>query len=84
MVFSGYAGLMVNIFFFIQGIGTSGSQFVLGRYGLSYSGFKGVSLLLLLIGVAAGALLLLTPLDGEKKEKGIRQKLFPLRDSRVK
>ena len=43
VVFSGYAGLMVNIFFFIQGIGTSGSQFVLGRYGLSYPGFKGVS-----------------------------------------
>ena len=79
VVFSGYAGLMVNIFFFIQGIGTSGSQFVLGRYGLSYSGFKGVSLLLLLIGVAAGALLLLTPLDGEKKEKGNPSKAVPFK-----
>ena len=27
MVCAGYAGMMVNIFFFIQGIGTSGSQF---------------------------------------------------------
>lgn len=67
VVFSGYAGLMVNIFFFIQGIGTSGSQFVLGRYGLSYPGFKGVSFLLLLIGAAAGFLLILIPLGGERR-----------------
>lgn len=67
VVFSGYAGLMVNIFFFIQGIGTSGSQFVLGRYGLSYPGFKGVSFLLLLIGAAAGFLLILIPLGGERQ-----------------
>ena len=32
MVCAGYAGMMVNIFFFIQGIGTSGSQFLLGRF----------------------------------------------------
>lgn len=69
VVFGGYAGLMVNIFFFIQGIGTSGSQFVLGRYGLSYSGFKGISLLLLVIGIAAGLLFLLIPMGKEEKQK---------------
>lgn len=74
VVFSGYAGLMVNIFFFIQGIGTSGSQFVLGRYGLSYPGFKGVSFLLLLIGAAAGFLLILIPLGGEKQPKHLQSK----------
>ena len=74
VVFSGYAGLMVNIFFFIQGIGTSGSQFVLGRYGLSYPGFKGVSFLLLLIGAAAGYLLILIPLGGEKQPEHLQSK----------
>ena len=74
VVFSGYAGLMVNIFFFIQGIGTSGSQFVLGRYGLSYPGFKGVSFLLLLIGAAAGFLLILVPLGGEKQPEHLQSK----------
>ena len=74
VVFSGYAGLMVNIFFFIQGIGTSGSQFVLGRYGLSYPGFKGVSFLLLLIGAAAGFLLILIPLGGEEQPEHLQSK----------
>ena len=40
MVCAGYAGMMVNIFFFIQGIGTSGSQFLLGRFAFSYDGFN--------------------------------------------
>lgn len=75
VVFSGYAGLMVNIFFFIQGIGTSGSQFVLGRYGLSYPGFKGVSFLLLLIGAAAGFLLILIPLGGERRPEHLQSEI---------
>lgn len=75
VVFSGYAGLMVNIFFFIQGIGTSGSQFVLGRYGLSYPGFKGVSFLLLLIGAAAGFLLILIPLGGERRPEHLQSEV---------
>ena len=75
VVFSGYVGLMVNIFFFIQGIGTSGSQFVLGRYGLSYPGFKGVSFLLLLIGAAAGFLLILIPLGGERRPEHLQSKV---------
>ena len=74
VVFSGYAGLMVNIFFFIQGIGTSGSQFVLGRYGLSYPGFKGVSFLLL-IGAAAGFLLILIPLGGERRPEHLQSEV---------
>ena len=75
VVFSGYAGLMVNIFFFIQGIGTSGSQFVLGRYGLSYPGFKGVSFLLLLTGAAAGFLLILIPLGGERRPEHLQSEV---------
>ena len=75
VVFSGYAGLMVNIFFFIQGIGTSGSQFVLGRYGLSYPGFKGVSFLLLLIGAAAGFLIILIPLGEERRPEHLQSEV---------
>lgn len=41
-----YAGLLVNIFFFIQGVGTSLSQFLLGRFAFSYGGWRGISLLL--------------------------------------
>lgn len=82
VVFSGYAGLMVNIFFFIQGIGTSASQFVLGRFGLSYPGFKGVSLFLLLIGSAAGFLLILTPLGEKKAAEDKLSKEIPLRRMR--
>lgn len=39
-VFAGCGGLMVNILFFIQGLGTSGSQFLLGRFGFHYEGWK--------------------------------------------
>lgn len=41
-----YAGLLVNIFFFIQGVGTSLSQFLLGRFAFSYAGWRGISLVL--------------------------------------
>lgn len=56
-VCAGYAGLMVNVFFFIQGIGTSGSQYFLGRYWFSYEGWKGINGVLLGIGAAVLALL---------------------------
>lgn len=49
VVCAGYAGFMVNVFFFIQGLGTSGSQLLLGRYAFSYAGWKGINVILLVI-----------------------------------
>ncbi len=67
MVCAGYAGLMVNVFFFIQGIGTSGSQLLLGRYAFSYSGWKMINLALLVIGILAVLLFLNVKLPGWKE-----------------
>lgn len=70
VVCAGLAGLMVNVFFFIQGIGTSGSQFLLGRYAFDYSGWKWINFVLLLIGAVAVVLLLLAKLSGtDEREK---------------
>lgn len=55
-VCAGYAGLMVNVFFFIQGLGTSGSQFLLGRYAFSYAGWKMINVCLLGIGIVSMAM----------------------------
>lgn len=49
--FAESAGLMVNLFFFVQGIGTSGSQFLLGRYAFHYEGWKMINLFLLVSAV---------------------------------
>lgn len=57
-VCAGYAGLMVNVFFFIQGLGTSGSQLLLGRYAFSYAGWKMVNALLLGVGIVSVVLFL--------------------------
>lgn len=68
----GYSGLMVNLFFFIQGAGTSGSQFFLGRYAFDYGGWKMINAVLL---AAAAAVLLLLAASrlsdggGERQER---------------
>ncbi len=67
MVCAGYAGLMVNVFFFIQGLGTSGSQFLLGRYAFSYGGWKMINAVLLIIGAAAILLFSQVGLPGWKE-----------------
>lgn len=72
-VCAGYAGLMVNVFFFIQGIGTSGSQYVLGRYAFSYGGWKGINGILLGIGAAVLVLLFILVIpetSAEEKTEG--------------
>lgn len=53
VVCAGYAGFMVNVFFFIQGLGTSGSQLLLGRYAFSYAGWKGINVILLVIALVS-------------------------------
>lgn len=77
MVCAGYAGMMVNIFFFIQGIGTSGSQFLLGRYAFSYNGWKMINGVLFEVGLVSLVLFAMVNLKPEKektKPKTIQKK----------
>lgn len=50
-VFFGYGPLMVNVLFFLQGVGTSGSQFLLGRYAFSFGGWKLINGIMLAAGI---------------------------------
>ena len=70
-VFAGYAGLMVNVLFFIQGIGTSGSQLLLGRYAFHYAGWKWINAALLIVAFLVIVLFffLKIPKQGEEKER---------------
>ena len=75
MVCAGYAGMMVNIFFFIQGIGTSGSQFLLGRFAFSYDGWKMINGVLFAVGLVNLVLFAMVNLKPEKiKPKTIQKK----------
>lgn len=68
MVCAGYAGMMVNIFFFIQGIGTSGSQFLLGRFAFSYDGWKMINGVLFAVGLVSLGLFAMVNLKPEKEK----------------
>ena len=75
MVCAGYAGMMANIFFFIQGIGTSGSQFLLGRFAFSYDGWKMINGVLFAVGLVSLVLFAMVNLKPEKiKPKTIQKK----------
>ena len=75
MVCAGYAGMMVNIFFFIQGIGTSGSQFLLGRFAFSSDGWKMINGVLFAVGLVSLVLFAMVNLKPEKiKPKTIQKK----------
>ena len=75
MVCAGYAGMMVNIFFFIQGIGTSGSQFLLGRFAFSYDGWEMINGVLFAVGLVSLVLFAMVNLKPEKiKPKTIQKK----------
>ena len=75
MVCAGYAGMMVNIFFFIQGIGNSGSQFLLGRFAFSYDGWKMINGVLFAVGLVSLVLFAMVNLKPEKiKPKTIQKK----------
>ena len=75
MVCAGYAGMMVNIFFFIQGIGTSGSQILLGRFAFSYDGWKMINGVLFAVGLVSLVLFAMVNLKPEKiKPKTIQKK----------
>lgn len=44
-------GLIINTLFFVQGLGTTGAQSIIGRYATSFTSWKVVNLLLLAIGI---------------------------------
>lgn len=57
-----YAGLLINLFFFIQGVGTSASQFFLGRYAFTYAGWRGTCTLLACLLAVCLVLFFFTPI----------------------
>lgn len=65
----GYAGLMVNVFFFLQGVGTSAGQYALVRYAFSYKGWNFINAVLFGAGLLVLVLLCFIHIP-EKSEAG--------------
>lgn len=72
VVFAASPGLIVNVLFFVQGIGTSGSQNVIGRYSADFSSWKLVNLLLFLLAIGGAILFSMNELPQIKKEKEVK------------
>ena len=53
LLFAASPGMAVNFLFFTQGIGTSGGQSLAGNLAAGFGSWKGINLLLLVIGVLA-------------------------------
>lgn len=68
-IFAASPGLVVNILFFIQGIGTSGSQNVTGRLMLDFTTWKTINILLIVLVVIGFILILLGEIPDIKQEK---------------
>lgn len=67
-------GLMVNIFFFVQGIGTSFSQAVVGKFAQGFLAWKIVNVIFFIMGILGFLLLCILPipessLQEERSEK---------------
>lgn len=69
ILFAFSPGMIVNVLFFVQGIGTSGSQNILGRYASDLSSWKWVNILLWIL-AAAGMLLVALIRVPRTKEQG--------------
>lgn len=67
------SGLMVNLFFFTQGIGTSASQKIVGRFASNYGDWKLINMILLAMGVF-GLFLMLSIRFSENKNTSEVQK----------
>lgn len=68
-MFAASPGFFVNFLFFIQGIGTSGSQSLIGNWARDFTSWHMVTHGLLAIGVAAIVLLLLFPMPELSRDK---------------
>lgn len=76
-VFLASPGMMVNLFFFVQGIGTSASQNLAGRVAGSYGAFKRFNVILAVLGMLSLILLWkadITDSSNEKKPCGNTRK----------
>jgi len=68
VIFAASPGLIVNVLYFVQGIGTSGSQNVIGRTALNYSSWKMVNIILLVTAFVGAAILIRSNLPDVKQE----------------
>ena len=68
-MFAAAPGFFVNFLFFIQGIGTSGSQSVIGNWATDFSSWHTVTWVLLAIGVIAMVLFVLFPMPEPTEQK---------------
>ena len=75
-MFAAAPGFFVNFLFFIQGIGTSGSQSVIGNWATDFSSWHTVAWVLLAIGVIAMVLFVLFPMP-EPAEHKAEEKTSP-------
>ena len=71
LIFTAAPGMLVNVFFFVQGVGTSASQNLVGRMADSYGVFRGVNLFLLGLGLLAALFL-----AGQAAQLGLLACLF--------
>lgn len=62
---------MVNLFYFVQGLGTSGSQNIIGRFFYEFASWKYINLVLLILGLISFILIAMTKFQAieHKKEK---------------
>lgn len=81
ILFAFSPGMIVNVLFFVQGIGTSGSQNILGRYASDLSSWKWVNILLWILAAAGMLLVALIRVPGTKGQGG---NAAPEQDAAVK
>lgn len=81
ILFAFSPGMIVNVLFFVQGIGTSGSQNILGRYASDLSSWKWVNILLWILAAAGMLLVALIWVPGTKGQGG---NAAPEQDAAVK
>lgn len=87
ILFAFSPGMIVNVLFFVQGIGTSGSQNILGRYASDLTSWKAVNTLLWIlaaVGLLLVALIRIPHTEGQSESRmrnqGAAQKKISLQD----
>lgn len=87
ILFAFSPGMIVNVLFFVQGIGTSGSQNILGRYASDLTSWKAVNTLLWIlaaVGLLLVALIRIPYTEGQSESRmrnqGAAQKKISLQD----
>lgn len=78
LVFSASPGMMVNLFFFVQGIGTSASQNLAGNAAGRYESFRTLNLILAAAGVLCLLGMLLIRFPGAEEKEGTKEETKPV------